>query len=126
MDIKCTGWKAIDKGAVVGFAELYFPDMGMTMHDCMVLTGKNGRWCKPPSMPMINKNGQQMLREDGKKSYREIIKFDARDDSDAWSTAALKAIDEFNGKAAPAKGKPPVNRQGPGGDEPAFDDPLPF
>ena len=100
--MKCTAYRAIDKGAVQGAADLFVPALGGTLLDCLVLTGSNGRWVNPPNRPMIGKDGRQMRKDDGKPSYKDVLKFADRAGKDAWSKAALAAIDAFTGAKAKA------------------------
>lgn len=104
VEVQCTGWKAIDKGKVVGVAELHLPALGVTITDCMMLRGDSGgEWVNLPSRPMLDRDGKQMLRDDGKKSYAEIFKWKDRAAKDAFSTAAVAAIEAYRKPAAKAE-----------------------
>ena len=103
IEIQCTGWKAIDKGKVVGVAELHLPALGVTISDCMMLRGDSGgEWVNLPSRPMLDRDGKQMTRDDGKKSYAEIFKWKDRAAKDAFSAAAVAAIEAYRKPAAQA------------------------
>ena len=95
--MKCTAYRPIDKGMVQGAADLFVPALGATLVDCLVFKGQNGRWVNPPNRPMIDRDGKQIRNGDGKPGYKDILKFAGRADKDAWSHAALAAIDAFTG-----------------------------
>jgi len=96
-NIKCMRFREHKQGALVGFADLHIVDWGMQIYGCTVFSGDKGRrWVNLPS--------KEYKGEDGKTAYSSIIRFEKKEVLEAFSKAALNAIDAFN-VAAPEEKK---------------------
>ena len=59
--------KEINKGALVKSFDLKLENYGMTIRDCLLMNGKNGKWIKMPS---------RMYEKDGEKKYYDYVIWD--------------------------------------------------
>ena len=64
--MKIKDFKLINKGALVARLSIEFPELDLTIRDCIILSGANGQWLKMPSKP---------FEIDGKKCYYEYVVF---------------------------------------------------
>lgn len=84
--LECTKYKEVNKGSLKGFAHLFDSSTGLEIYGCGVFTGDNGkRWM---SMPQ-----KEYKDAEGNTKYVSVLKFRDRQQQDAFSRAALTAID---------------------------------
>lgn len=88
--MKCLRWKALERGAMLGFADLQL-DNGMVLLGCTLLQSNGRRWCNPPSRPQLDSD-KKLTFEGGKLLYSPIIEFTDKALRSAWSDAAVAAI----------------------------------
>jgi hypothetical protein len=90
--MKVSNWKRIDSGALVGSftAEL---SNGINI-DCQLFRRDGRAWVTPRSAPMIDKAGQHMIGDNGKKRYQAIVAFATKEIGSAFGRAAIAALKE--------------------------------
>ena len=88
--MKCVRWKALERGAMRGFADLQL-DNGMILLGCTLLESNGRRWVNPPSRPQLDAD-RKLTFEGGKLVYAPIIEFTDKALRNAWSDAAVAAI----------------------------------
>lgn len=87
-------YRPLRAGACIGVIGALDLPSGMTLHGCMVFHQAGRRWVNPPSKPRLQ--GEKVLRgRDGRVSYDPVVSFADRDKSDAFSSLALTALDEY-------------------------------
>jgi hypothetical protein len=85
MTIECTKFTPLNKGVLVGFADLYVQKMDLEIFGCQ-LCNKNGkRWLNMP---------QKEYLKDNEKKYLSIVRFRDKAKQDAFAEAAIKAIEK--------------------------------
>jgi hypothetical protein len=87
--IKILDWRALRKGALLGFTKVEFPS-GLIIR-CDDPRRRARHWASPPSKPMIGRDGAVMKDDRGKIRYSPIIEFRDRDLRDKWSSAVVDA-----------------------------------
>ena len=103
LTIICTAWREHERNSLRGFADLRIAEMRLTIRDCAVHAKDGRQWIAPPSKPRIQ-DGRAVTDGNGRIQFFDIIRFDDRDVADAFSAAALKAIQDYElgiGEGAP-------------------------
>jgi DNA-binding cell septation regulator SpoVG len=91
MPMKVRDWKPVNKGNLVGWAEIEFPS-GMVVHSIGVFTNAEGQlYAMPPSRPRLDRDGRQQERE-GKKQYEKLLSFTSREIGTQWSDIVLRTL----------------------------------
>jgi DNA-binding cell septation regulator SpoVG len=66
-EMKIHNYKLINKGALIAQLDLEFSNFGLTIRECLILNGKNGRFLKLPA---------RQYEKDGVKKYFNLVFFD--------------------------------------------------
>lgn len=82
--IECIKYKAVNKGALCGFADLYVSDFDLEIFGCGVFQKDNRIWVTFPSKEIID--------QDGLKRYYSHVKFRDKSRMEAFIHEAMKAI----------------------------------
>ena len=90
-DMKITKFKAINKGSVVGFADVTMPS-GMGFVDVMIMQTGGRYWASPPSKPILEKGVQKTDPETNKPVYVQIVTFASKELKQKWSDAVIAAL----------------------------------
>jgi hypothetical protein len=85
--IECLKFKPIAKGALIGYADLYIEKMGIEIYGCAVFQSGNRKWLSMPS--------REYKDPQGATKYLSIVRFRDKNHMDAFSDAAIQAIDQF-------------------------------
>lgn len=88
--IECTKFTSVSKGALVGFADLYFPKWGLEIHGCSLLMKDGKRWVNFPQKEYKNPQGET--------KYLSIVRFRDKAHMEAFSKAAKDAIEKHCGE----------------------------
>ncbi len=93
--IECIKYKPVNKGSLLGFADLYMTETGLEIFGCGVFQKENRRWVTMPSNENIGPNGL--------KRYFAHLRFRERSQMDDFSCQAMMAIqpiiDDFSRQA---------------------------
>ena len=87
MNILIKNFRPMEKGLLCGFVTVGIPEAGIIINDISVFSGDKGTWVSPPSKPRI-KDGQ-VVKEDGKVIYDEVVSFSSAEMRKAWSGAVI-------------------------------------
>jgi hypothetical protein len=82
--IECIRYKPVNKGALLGFADLYIPQFDLEIYGCGVFQKDTHVWITMPSKETIN--------DQGLKQYFSHLRFRDRTRMDSFSHEALQAI----------------------------------
>lgn len=85
MTIECMRFTPVNRGALVGFADIYIAKMDLEIYGCQFCNKNGKRWL---SMP------QREYMKDGEKKYLSIVRFKDKSKQDAFAEAAIKAIEK--------------------------------
>jgi hypothetical protein len=97
MAIECKAFKSVASGALIGIATFYVDTWKINIRDVKVFMKNGHRWVKFPD---------QQYEKEGEKKYMPYLWFDEKHLSEAFSTAAVKAIDDFCAKQSPSVFEP--------------------
>lgn len=87
MIIECTRYKPIQHGTFTGFADFFFPSMGIEVHDCTIHKKDNQRWVNLPV---------RMYKDlDGKDKFSPFIRFRDPKDFREFCVKAKEALDKY-------------------------------
>lgn len=104
--MKCTAFRPLARNTLVGFATIVHEN-GIVVLDVTLHEKAGKRWCSPPSRPMLDRDRQLVVGDDGKIRYCAVIEFVDDRTRWRWCAAAVAAIDAFlaaDGKAPAAAG----------------------
>ena len=76
----------MNKGALLGFANLFVKKMGLEINGCSLFQKDGRRWITMPQREFV---------VDGEKKYFPVIRFREKDHMEIFGEAAKKAIDEW-------------------------------
>ena len=89
--ITCLGFdRARKPGVLKGWATLHLPRHKLKLYGCGCFASDAGDWILPPSRE-IGKDA------DGKPRWASVLEFDSRELQNAFSRAAVRAIDVYTG-----------------------------
>jgi hypothetical protein len=77
-----------------GFAEIRINELHLTIRDVAIHEKGECRWAQLPAKPQI-RDGELVHDEHGKIQYFNLMSFDNRAVSDAFSVAVIRALLEF-------------------------------
>ncbi len=98
MTIECTKYKPVNKGALLGFADLYIPKFGIEVFGCAIFEKGTHKWVTFPQ--------KEVTDELGVKKYFSHLRFKEKSHMDAFSNAAVQAImKKANASQAAASGR---------------------
>ena len=81
--ITCTRFHKLEKGALLGFATLFFEDWGIEIHSCSLNSKEGAMWVSIPS---------QAYEKDGVKKYSPYVTFKDKDQYSKFQKDALAAV----------------------------------
>lgn len=93
MSVECMNYKPVNKGSLLGFADLFVPKMGLEIYGCTLHQKDGRRWVNFPSREFTN--------DQGEKKYMSIVRFREKTHMNAFTELAKQAIEtkcaEMNG-----------------------------
>ena len=89
--ITISDWKPLTSGSLRGFVTISMPS-GMIVREVAVYVTNGKAWAKPPSKPMIDRNGCVMLDAGGKRRYSPLFEFASTEIRTRWSSAVIAAL----------------------------------
>lgn len=95
MTIECINYKPVNKGSLLGYADLLLVKSGMELYGCSVHMKDGRRWVNMPSREYTNKEGE--------KKYMSIVRFRDAERMKAFSSEAMKAIELKTGETVQKK-----------------------
>jgi hypothetical protein len=113
--MKCIAFKPLERGAMLGFADLQM-DSGLVIMDCILFESGARRWCNPPGRPALTTDKKPMLDDAGKLIYSVVIDFATKEVRSKWSAAAVAAIAAFADSTTPAEAGAGNGRDSRGGE----------
>lgn len=87
MTIECLKYKAVNKGSLLGFADFFIPKMGLEIYNCQLFQKDGRRWVMFPQ--------KEYTTGSGEKKYIGLVRFRERGHQDAFSKAAVEAIEKW-------------------------------
>lgn len=93
--IECTNYKPVNKGSLLGYADLLLIKSGMQIFGCSLHQKDGARWVNMPSREYTN--------EAGEKKYLSIVRFQDAEKMKAFSSEAMKAIEAKTGQMVQKK-----------------------
>ena len=91
MKIECTKFKSMQKGTLQGFADFFFPDLGMEINSCSLHTKNDRQW--------VNLPNREYKDAEGAIKYSSYVKFPDKDKYEEFQRDAKNAISEFTAKS---------------------------
>lgn len=90
-EITCTAFKQVNKGVLIGFANIYIPKWGVEIFGVSLFEKNGKRWISMPSREYEDKT-------DGKKKYMPHIRFREKSHGDLFASKVMDAIVKFCGE----------------------------
>lgn len=87
--ITCTKFRAISKGALVGFCDLQIKAWNLALSDCKHFKTNKAEWIGMPSVAFTTR--------DGKTQYKNLVEFTDKLAAERFQHAALAAVRKFTG-----------------------------
>ena len=87
-EIVCTKYHSINKGSVVGSANIYIPKWGVEIYGVTLFEKDGKRWVSLP---------QKEITKDGEKKYLSFMRFKEKSHMEAFGEKVKDAIDKFVG-----------------------------
>jgi len=91
-EIQCVAYKAMEKGALQGFATIYVPQWDLEIFNISVFSKNSQKWVGMPS--------RQTVDESGAKSYFPYLRFRDKKNLDGFGKKVIQAIEKFNEKSS--------------------------
>jgi hypothetical protein len=101
LSIECEDFRPLARNTLRGFATIKIKEARLKIRDVAVHHKNSSTWAALPAKPQI-KNGAVVTNADGKAQYVNILEFDDRKVSDAFSRAVVDAVLKFNPRALEA------------------------
>jgi len=92
MKMEIKNFKAVSKGSLQGFLEIYLPELGWTLKDCGLFSANGKSWINMPQKTYKDK--------EGKEKYFSLIHMD-EDKYKAFGVDALEAYKKFSQQKPP-------------------------
>lgn len=87
MTIECIKWTAVNKGSLVGYADLYVAKTGLEIYGCSMHQKDGRRWINFPSKEYTDS-------KTGEKKYSFIVRFREKGHMEAFTQKAKEAIEK--------------------------------
>lgn len=84
--IECMKYKRVNKGTLLGYADLYMPKMGIEIYGCSLHQKDGKRWVNLPS--------REYTDDKGEKKYMSIVRFPNKFHLDEFIKQAKEAIEK--------------------------------
>ena len=93
LTVVCQQFKPLRRNTLVGFAQVFIPELKLSIKDIALHRKGESRWAALPAKPMLDKTGA-VIRDatSGKISYSNIFEFTDRATRDAFSNACVRAV----------------------------------
>jgi hypothetical protein len=98
MSIECEDFKPFAKNTLRGFATIKIKEIQLRIKDVAVHHKNSSTWAQLPAKPQI-KDGKIVTSAEGKAQYVNILEFESRGVSDAFSRAVVNAVLKLNPRA---------------------------
>lgn len=85
--ITCTKFRAINKGALVGFCDFQIEAWNLALSDCKHFKTNKAEWIGLPSVAFTTR--------DGKTQYKNVVEFTDKTAAERFQHAALAALQKF-------------------------------
>lgn len=86
MSIECINYKPVNKGSLLGYADLFVPKMGLEIFGCSLHQKEGRRWVNLPSKEYTNDMGE--------KKYAPVVRFREKSHTDAFIKLAKESIEK--------------------------------
>ena len=94
--VEVVAWKPLERGTLLGFAEIVIPQLKLHIADITVHRHESGKmWCGMPGKPRLDRDGNLVRAASGKPEYSQVLWFEGRAVSDAFSTRVVEALDRY-------------------------------
>ncbi|HJZ04570.1 MAG TPA: hypothetical protein VJ327_01755 [Patescibacteria group bacterium] len=87
MTIEILKFIPINKGACIGYLDIFVPKTGLEIYGCCIWQKDNNRWLNMPQREYTNPQGE--------KKYLNIIRFREKGHADEFGRVALEAFDAW-------------------------------
>jgi hypothetical protein len=96
LGVEVVGWKPLERGTLLGFAEIRIPQLRLRISDLTIHRHESGkRWCGMPGRPRLDRDGSLVRTESGKPEYTPVLRWEGRAVSDASSARVVEALDLY-------------------------------
>jgi hypothetical protein len=97
--LKLIDWRRLRQGTLRGFATVRIEPPGLVIHDLPV--HRNGEICYAlmPGKPQINKDGQCLVDDRGRRKYQPIVEVPDRDTRERLSAAVVALVQRHDPEA---------------------------
>jgi hypothetical protein len=86
MNVELIRFKACEKGTLLGFADLYIKSIGLEVYGCKLFQKNGQKWVGMPAREYKDEQTNET-------KYQNIIYFRSKEDGQAFSRDALRAIE---------------------------------
>ena len=95
-----TNFRRFRRGTLFGWASVYISELRLTACDVAVHRHASGaHWVALPARPVVSRDGVVSRTSDGRIQYAQLLRFDSREVSEAFSKAVVAALLRFNPNA---------------------------
>ena len=91
--IECIDFKEINKGVLVGFANVFVPKWGIEIFNIQLCRKNDQAWVNFPSREFIDKEGI--------KKFLPYFRFQNKEMGEFFQSKVMEAINEFRAKSLP-------------------------
>ena len=91
LTIVCTGWRALPRNSLLGFAKVRIVEADLTIRDIGIHRKGERFWAQLPARPQIV-GGALVTNDNGKIQYATLLEFGRRAVADAFSRAVVDAV----------------------------------
>lgn len=85
--IECLKFKAVEKGALIGYADFHLPTMGIEIFGCAVFMSNGKRWISMPS--------REFKDHEGNKKFIPLFRFREKEQQQSFNKQGWVAIQEY-------------------------------
>ena len=108
MSVECMRYKSVNKGSLLGYADLFVPKTGLEIYGCTLHQKEGRRWINFPS--------REYSDETGEKKYAPIVRFREKAHMEGFTKVAKEAIEKKCAEMNQSFSAP----------EPTYDEEIPF
>ena len=101
LSIECEDFRPLARNTLRGFAVIKIKEIRLKIKDVALHSKGSSTWAQLPAKSQV-KNGAIVTSPDGKPVYQNILEFEDRKVSDAFSRAVVDAVLKFNPRALEA------------------------
>ena len=87
MSVECMNYKPVNKGSLLGYADLFVPKTGLEIYGCSLHQKEGRRWVNFPSKEYTDS-------KTGEKKYASIVRFREKAHMEAFIKVAKEAIEK--------------------------------